>query len=75
MNTFTQDQLEAAFSAVQNTSDWKAPIDAKVGTSLLSLACAAVEHFTATKAKVEQVGPDTFRITSPGYRQGPAGDH
>lgn len=70
---FSQAQLEAAFSAVQNPADWRAPVDSTVSASLLSLARAAVIHFTGAEVVVTQTGPDAFRLTSVGYRNGPCG--
>lgn len=68
--------LEAAFSAVQNPADWKAPIDyilrASTDEPLVKLICEAIEHFTATKATVTEIESQLVRIQADGYRLGPA---
>jgi len=72
---FNQEQLEAAFSAVCDKADWKAPINAVVGESLVGLVYSAIVHFTATCPKVTRMENGNFSVKSIGYRQGPAGDH
>lgn len=73
-----QPYLEAAFSAVQNPADWKAPIDyilrATKDEPLVRMICEAIEHFTATVATVTPVSGDDhlLRIQAKGYRLGPA---
>jgi hypothetical protein len=72
---FSQAQLEAGFNAVCDKSDWKAPINAVVGESLVGLVYSAIMHFTATCPKVTRMENGNFSLTSIGYRRGPAGDH
>lgn len=72
---FTQAQLEAGFNAVRNQADWKAPINAVVGESLVGLVYSAIMHFTATRPEVMRLENGNFSIKSIGYRMGPAGDH
>ena len=80
-----RDLLKTAFDVVCDARDWKAPISihAEIGlwTRLCAqlgitteLVCEAVEFFTATQATVTEVNGE-IRITAPGYRAGPAGDH
>jgi len=70
--------FDRAFSVVKNPDDWKAPIDAtlpdKTTTEDLSLYASAIRFFTATEATITY-SEKGFRITAPGYRAGPAGDH
>lgn len=75
--TFTQTELETAFTLMHDPADWKAPISAMVAGEGVNLACAAIRHFTATEPTVEMDATGDsilrFRITSIGYRAGPAG--
>ncbi len=77
MTTFSQTQLSAAFDLLCDPSDWRAPIDALVPATGVELAIAAIEHFTATTPKVGlaryPVGLKVWRVSSVGYRAGPAG--
>jgi hypothetical protein len=70
-------ELDAAFKKVKNPDDWKAPICALVSADDLTVVCAAIEFYTATKPKVFVVDLDCeeFLVTAAGYRLGPAGDH
>jgi hypothetical protein len=72
---FTQDQLESAFAKVRNPRDWRAPISAIVAAEDLTVCFLAIEYFTATRATVEHLYADKYRLTADGYRKGPAGDH
>ena len=75
---WSQEQLEKAFSAVQNKVDWKAPIIAWVNMADLAVTLIAIEYFTATKGKVVMVEPrfgNHVKVEANGYRNGPAGDH
>lgn len=74
----SQKALTAAFELVQNPSDWKAAIDAKVpvadvrrvgGRRLLE---AAVIHFTGTVPEAAWSG-DVLELRAIGYRMGPCG--
>ena len=74
---FTHQQLKAAFDAVADPTDWKAPVDAMVYGGDYGLTHAAVEYFTATTPTGtwepwNAQGMNTWRITAPGYRNGPA---
>lgn len=73
---YTYGTLKQAFAAVQNPTDWKAPIAVWVPGEAVLLAVAAIEFFTATTV---QVALDQTRmkyhLESEGYRMGPAGDH
>lgn len=80
---FTLEQLEAAFKLVRPATHWKDPIhaeidcltsDGHVDVFKLAAIAAAVEHYTATPAKI-LVDDWKATITADGYRRGPAGDH
>ena len=71
---FTRPELDKAFKAVHDPSDWKAPIESIVDRDDVFATLAAIEFFTATEAVVEIDGRDLV-IRSIGYRAGPAGDH
>ena len=75
-NGFTIEQLKAAFDAMANPDDWKAPISALVKGEAVLLCVAAIEFYTGTDAQVAlDVSTMTYAIESMGYRAGPAGDH
>jgi hypothetical protein len=72
---FTHDQLETAFAKVRAAHDWRGPINAIVSAEDLTVCFLAIEYFTATRATVEHLYGDTYRLTADGYRRGPAGDN
>ena len=56
--------------------NWKDPIDNWIPFELFNVAKDAVEFFTATKLQLNEVkteGTVIVRVTSEGYRAGPAG--
>lgn len=70
--------LRKAFDQVCDTRDWKAPIDALVPLNQVSLYVDAIMFMTATQPKIESTdqyvtGHLAVRLTSIGYRAGPAG--
>ncbi len=79
MKTYTQQELEAAFTLVHDPADWKAPICAAVKGEQVNVVVEAVKHFTATIPSVTYRETPahgiTFLIQSVGYRMGPAGDN
>lgn len=71
---FSFEAMEPAFAAVQDKSDWRNPIDARVSGEQVHVTCVAIAFYTATEPVVEydrEIGD--FRVTSEGYRMGPAG--
>lgn len=83
------EMLDAAFSQVANTLNWKDPInavitcheDGPVATGV-GVFLEAIEYFTATKPEMFIVSQEldakgkqinTFRLVSEGYNLGPAG--
>lgn len=80
-----RDLLKTAFDVVCDARDRKAPVNIHAEIGLWNRLCAqlgittelvleAVEFFTATQATVTEANGE-IRITAPGYRDGPAGDH
>ncbi len=80
-----RDHLKVAFDVVCNPLDWKGSISVSAEIALWDRLCAqlgittedvveSVAFFTATQATVV-VENGVIRITAPGYRMGPAGDH
>jgi len=77
------DQLHADWALVVPAHDWKAELAALVRVpdgvepeAFVERLGRAVEYFTATKAEVRVVmGGELVRVSSDGYRAGPAGDH
>ena len=69
---FSRAMLVAAFDAVKDPADWKAPINADVSQADLAVTMIAIEFFTGTKATVEQLMSNgRMLIHAPGYRLGP----
>jgi hypothetical protein len=68
-----QRKLNDAFDKVHNPKDWRAPIRAVVKKKDLATAIEAIEYFTATQVTVKPAGKNIFRVSSVGYRMGPAG--
>lgn len=73
---FTKGELDAAFDAVKNPTDWRAAILARVAYEALAVTVAAIEFFTATEVSVSRdLSAGGYKVYSIGYRAGPAGDH
>jgi malate synthase len=68
--------MQAAFALVQNSADWKAPIDALVPWELANVCMQSIEFMTATRAQCSRVtgpnGEDLAHLRAIGYRAGPA---
>jgi len=68
--------LSAAFDAVKDPADWRAPIRARIAVADYAITAAAIEFYTATPTRTRATAADgTVEISSIGYRRGPAGDH
>ena len=73
-NGMTFAELDGVFNSVKDRDDWKAPIDVLVLLRHASAVASAIEFFTATEPKIETTEClGVLRITSEGYRNGPAG--
>ena len=78
---YTHEELTAAFEAVQDPADWKAPICVALAPTVnIALVVAAIEFYTATTPRVSlrlctATTPTRIIVESEGYRAGPAGDH
>ena len=75
---FSPDELEAAFNAVADPDDWRAPISALIEPDqrLIQMTVTAVAFFTATVptlSMVETPAGYMVAINAVGYRAGPAG--
>ena len=85
---YTIAELREVFDSISDPQDWKAPIETTATCQAeVDIAVAAIEFFTATKAKVQkahafapphenalvQMATPVYIITSEGYRNGPAG--
>ena len=69
--------LNAAFEQICDPADWRGPVDAMVPWEGVNIYLQAVEYMTATIPTCKHVvmeGKSFGRITSIGYRMGPAGD-
>jgi hypothetical protein len=68
---YTQPELDAAFSLVANTENWKYPIDATLPsiTSIekRKLIVFAVMFFTGSTATLSKTSGGKIRVTAPGY--------
>lgn len=69
------DQYQTAFAEIHDPWDWKAPIDAIIQADKLDLYSDACQFMTATALKVAEIlhYGKMLRVTSDGYRAGPAG--
>lgn len=68
--------LKAVFHAVCDSQDWKRPVACTAELTAVGIVVAAIEYYTATVPTVElDNATGVYRITSVGYRMGPAGDH
>jgi hypothetical protein len=72
---WTREELSAAFNAVANPTDWRAPICAEVRIEDFAKTAEAVGFFTATElvARHTPGKPGWFLVEAVGYRAGPAG--
>lgn len=70
--------LQFAFNQICDKQDWKGPIDCLVPWEAASTYVEAIKWMTATSPECKHVihsGQSYARLTSVGYRMGPAGDH
>jgi hypothetical protein len=65
--TYTQDELHAAFTKVQNKVHWKNPINAVIDENEQEVTNAAIVHFAYGEATFTSAGPGKLRVTAPGY--------
>lgn len=72
---YSKVDLEAAFNLVKDPEDWKKPIDKVIDTYQMDIVGKAIQFFTATEPMFEPNKSGCVRVTSIGYRAGPAGDH
>lgn len=72
---YSHEELQKAFDGIVNKDDWRDTIDGWVPISDAPVVEAAIAYFTSTQPVQEEKNEDlqTVRITSPGYRNGPAG--
>ena len=73
---YSHEDLHATFHAICDPADWRAPIDAVVSPEHCAVAIAAVIYKTATEPKAAYLDTSfgmMVRVTSEGYREGPAG--
>lgn len=66
-------ELDEAFRLVQDSEDWRKPIDAVVNPRDLGVVVVAVAYYTATACVVMPTEGELIRVHSVGYRAGPAG--
>jgi len=69
---YTLGELKMAFDKVANPNDWRAPINAVIHKRDLNRVVAAIEFYTATETKTNDLG-NYVQVMSVGYRNGPAG--
>lgn len=73
---FTVGEMRAAFDKVCDKRDWKNPIRAVIADEAIEVTVAAIEFFTASKAKVTAMlgfGEGMSYLIAEGYYAGPAG--
>jgi len=74
VNALTE-KLKPLFDSICDPKDWKAPIKAYVRDFKRADIAEAIVFYTATEAAFEDAGNGWLKVTAPGYRMGPAGDH
>lgn len=81
---YTHGELRLAFDMVSDPDDWKGPIDSIVTERAVALVASAVGFYTGMAPQTRRMGAHEKRarrspcenpvlVTSPGYRDGPAG--
>jgi len=77
--TMLSELCASAFELVADPKDWKAPINKIVRFDAIEYTpdalAYAVKYMTATEVTMTPVSNHETRVTSVGYRMGPAGDH
>ena len=71
---YSHDEMEKAFSAVEDSFHWKGEVNADVSFKDLGVTAAAIEYFTATPTFVVSTDYDNevCTIHADGYWKGPA---
>jgi hypothetical protein len=69
---FSEQQLQAAFNAVKDRRDWKAPIMATITRQHVELVYRAIVFYTATEPTFTHLSGEVYRVEAMGYRNGPA---
>lgn len=64
---YTQAQLLAAFTKVENAVHWKHAIDAVIDESEQDITNAAIVHFAYGNASFVPADPGKLRVRAPGY--------
>ena len=72
---YSHDDLEQAFSVIQDKEDWRAPIETWIRAKDFDLAAEACVYFTATNLSILDFRDGMVLVSAAGYRAGPAGDH
>jgi hypothetical protein len=63
----TQEQLHAAFTAVQNKDHWKNAINALIDPADQDVTGAAIMHFAYGNASFTPAANGKLRVRAPGY--------
>ncbi len=64
---YTQEQLHAAFTAVQNKDNWKYAINALIDPADEAVTGAAIMHFAYGNASFTPAANGKLRVRAPGY--------
>jgi hypothetical protein len=68
MGGFSKDELHAAFSLVEDKTDWKLPIDKTIDAEQLEVVARAIEFYTGSTCTITPImGTDRIRVQAPGY--------
>ena len=75
MGGYDEEQLKAAFKAVQNPDDWKAPIETIIEATEeeIDMVEFAITFYTASPPTISKQPDGRWYVASAGYRMGPAG--
>jgi hypothetical protein len=64
---YTQGQLHAAFSAIQDKTNWKMPIRAHIKPEDQAIVDAAIIYFAGGGAEFHKVHDNLMVVEAPGY--------
>lgn len=67
MPVYTQEQLHAAFTKVENKVHWKNAINSVIDASEQDITNAAIVHFAYGNATFTSAGHGKLRVRAPGY--------
>ena len=65
--SFSEAEMNAAFSAVQNKENWKYPIEAEIEASEMAVTAEAIIFYTGGAATFSTLAGGKLLVRAPGY--------